>query len=555
MALLTLAGVYRPNLYRLLIDRVIMAGDYRALPWLALGLMAVAGLRGLFNFTRMNLGALFGQQTIFALRQALYHKLQHLSFRYYERARTGDLMSRLTADVEVFRQFLAFGFVILTDVIFMFVFSLAVMFWFSWQLTLVTLATMPLLLVAVVRFENQVNPAFRRVRESLADLTAAVQENISGQATVKAFARESNEVRRFAPQNESYLAANLATGRIWARYFPLIEFLSGAAVTLLLLYGGYLVIEERMTLGVLVAFFSLVWYLIWPIREVGWVVNMYTQSAAAGQRLLEVLHAPVDVDDRPGARPWSSPRGHVRLEGVSFSYDGRQSVLCDIDLDVPPGGVVGILGETGSGKSTLVNLIPRFYDVSGGRVLVDGADVRDLTLASLRARIGYVGQDPFLWSATVRENIAYGRRDALPAKIEAAARLAGAHEFICELPQGYDTVVGERGVGLSGGQKQRVALARALLIDPCILILDDATSAVDMETEQAIQAALREMRPRTTLVIAHRIASLRHAGEILVMAKGRIVERGTHAELLRLGGRYRAIYDLQHQDIESEVAS
>lgn len=556
MGLLTAVGLIRPKLMEYLIDRVIHGGHFGELPLLAVAVLAVAAVRGVFNFGRQYLGQVFGQHATYHLRNALYRKLQELHFRFYDNARTGDLMSRLTADVEAFRQFLSFGFVHLADVFFMVAFSLAVMLATSVRLTLVTLATMPLLLVVVLRFEHVVHPAFTAIRTALSALTAAVQENITGQRTVKSFAREAHELAKFDAKNREYVAANLVAARLWAQFFPLMELLSNLAVTLLLWYGGRMVLRQELTLGQLVAFFSLIWYLIWPLREVGYQINNLIQAVAAGERLVELLETPAAIRNRPGARPLPTCAGHVRFEQVTFAYDGENPVLVDIDIDAPPGKVIALLGATGSGKSSLTALIPRFYDVTRGRVTVDGHDVRDLNLQDLRRHVGVVFNETFLWSATIRENIAYGRREATMAEIEASARLARAYDFIMATPHQWDTVVGERGLGLSGGQKQRIAIARAILTDPRILILDDATAAVDMETEHEIQKALRAaMQGRTTFIIAHRLSSLKHADEILVLDQGRIVQRGTHAELLARGGTYREIYEIQFRDRDGEVLS
>lgn len=556
MGLLTAVGLIRPKLMEYLIDSVIQAGQYGRLPLLAATVLAVALVRGVCNFGRQYLGQVFGQHATYDLRNQLYHKLQYQHFGFYDNARTGDLMSRLTADVEAFRQFLSFGFVHLMDVLFMVAFSLVVMLSTSVKLTLVTLATMPLLVVVVLRFERMVHPAFTSIREALSAFTAAVQENITGQRTVKSFAREQHEIGKFDRRNQDYVGSNLKAAGLWARFFPLIELLSNLAVTLLLWYGGRMVVRGEITLGQLVAFFSLIWYLIWPMREIGYQINNLIQAVAAGERLVELLETPAEIKNAPDARPFSECAGHVRFEDVTFAYDGEHAVLEGIDIDAPPGKVIALIGSTGSGKSSITSLISRFYDVTRGRVTIDGHDVRYLHLQDLRRHVGVVFNETFLWSATIRENIAYGNRAATMAEIERAAGMAQAHDFVLATPKHWETVVGERGLGLSGGQKQRIAIARAILTDPRILILDDATAAVDMETEHEIQRALRDaMAGRTTFIIAHRLSSLKHADEILVLDRGRIVERGTHDELLDRGGLYREIYEIQFKDRAEEVVS
>jgi ATP-binding cassette, subfamily B, multidrug efflux pump len=564
MGLLTLVGLLRPWVLGQLIDRVIRGGLYKELPYWALAVIAIAAVRAVFNFGRQFLGQIAGQNATFDLRNAMYDKLQYLHFKFYDNARTGDLMSRVTADVEAYRQFLSFGFTNLMDIIYMTIFSLIVMLSMSVKLTVVTLATMPLILIVVLRFERVVHPAFTKIREALSNLTTATQENLNGMRTVKSFAREGFEVDKFNKRNQEYVKTNLDASGLWASFFPLIEMLSNLAVTLLLWYGGSMVLKEELTLGKLVAFFSLIWYWIWPMREVGYQINNLVQAIASGERLVELLELPREIADGPASKRMPEIAGHVSFENVSFRYDSPKPgtgevsdgyALQEVSLEAPPGSVIGLIGTTGSGKSSLVGLIPRFYDVTAGRVTVDGADVRNIDLRDLRSAIGMILQETFLWSATIKENIAYGRRDATMEEIIAAAKLAQAHDFIMETPKGYETVVGERGLGLSGGQKQRIAIARAILNNPRILILDDATASVDMETEHQIQVGLRQlMQGRTTLIIAHRLSSVKHADEILVLEGGRVIERGTHEQLLAMGGSYRAIYEIQFKDREGEVS-
>jgi ATP-binding cassette subfamily B protein len=563
MGLLTLVGLIRPWLLEQLIDRVIQQSRFEELPYWALAVIAVAAVRALFNFGRQYLGQICGQNATFDLRNALYDKMQYLHFKFYDNAKTGDLMSRFTSDVEAFRMFLSFGFIQLMDTFFMTLFSLIVMLSMSVKLTLFTLIAMPFILVVVLRFERVVHPAFTKIRESLSGLTAATQENLNGMRTVKSFAREAFEVDKFSQRNRDYVKTNLAASGLWSSFFPLIELLSNLAITALLWYGGRMVLRDELSLGKLVAFFSLIWYWIWPMREVGYQINNMVQAIASGERLVNLLEQHREIANAPGARTMTEIAGHVRFENVSFRYESPRPgsgewadtyALSDVSLDAAPGSVIALLGTTGSGKSSLVSLIPRFYDVTHGRVTVDGVDVREIDLKDLRTSIGMVLQETFLWSATIKENIAYGRRDATMDEIIAAAKLAQAHDFIMETPLGYSTVVGERGMGLSGGQKQRIAIARAILNNPRILILDDATASVDMETEHEIQLGLQAlMQGRTTFIIAHRLSSLKHADEILVMEEGRVRERGTHETLLEQGGIYRQIYDIQFMDREREV--
>jgi ATP-binding cassette subfamily B multidrug efflux pump len=542
-------GLVRPHILRLLVDRVMILGYYNELPHLALGVIGVAIVQGACRYGRRYLGHIFGANSVFDLRNALYYKLQSLSFGYYDTARTGDLMARLVGDVAVFRQFLSFGFANLLSSLLMIMLGFGMMSSLNWRLSLLALVTTPFLAVTAIRFRAVVHPAFTQLREALADMSTAVQENITGVRTVKSFAREPHQVELFSKRVDTVVDRHMATANVWRRFFPTMDLIGNMSMLVLVYFGGKEVISGRMTMGDLVASFSLIWYIVSPVQQLGYQINSFTQSVAAGERLLEILHTPEGIKDSPHATPIEHIEGHVQFENVSFSYEGSIPALQNIDLTVEPGMVVGLLGPTGAGKSTLVSLIPRFYDVNEGRVMIDGHNVAGVTLDSLRRQVGIVFQETFLFSTSLRENIGFGRRDASLAEIEEAARMANAHDFIMELPEGYDTLVGERGLGLSGGQKQRVAIARAILADPRILILDDATASVDMETEFEIQQALQTlMKGRTTFVIAHRISSVKDADLIVVLEQGRIVERGSHAELLDLGGVYRRIYDVQFSD-------
>jgi len=492
-----------------------------------------------------------GQRTIYDLRNRIYNHLQSLSFSFYDTAQTGELMSRATADVEQLRRFVTFGVMRLVGNFVTFVFVLFTLLAMDWKLTLLSLGTMPLLGWAVAAFNTRVRPRYRLIQEEMAKLTTTLQENISGVRVVRAYAQEEREIEKFRERNWSYLEENITTVRLWAFYFPLMTFITGFGTTLILWYGGRQVILGALTLGQMIAFNSLLGRLIRPVRMLGWLVNMYSQASAAAQRVFEILDTQPEVKDKPGAIELPPIQGNVHFDNVSFAYDGVNLVLHDINIEAKQGQRIAILGGTGSGKSTLINLLPRFYDVTKGAVKIDGIDVRDVTLESLRRQIGIVLQETFLFSATIRENIAYGRLNASNEEVIAAAKAARIHDFIISLPNGYDTVVGERGVGLSGGQKQRIAIARALLLDPRILILDDSLSAVDTETEYLIQQALEElMKNRTSFVIAQRLSTVKNADQIIILDNGRIVERGTHETLLAAGGIYKEIYDLQFRKQE-----
>ncbi|MBD2843680.1 ABC transporter ATP-binding protein [Paenibacillus sp. IB182496] len=550
----TIMTVSYPLILGFIVDELILGDRQDLIGVTVAGLVLVMVLKGLFQYLQQYLGELFGINSVYEMRNRLYQKLQFLPFRFYDNARTGDLMSRLAQDVEAFRFFLAMGCAQILNFVLLTVFGFGVMLYLNVPLALVTLAVMPLLAIVVYRFDRNVHPAFLEIRRSLARLTTKVQENVSGMNTVKALSKENYEIDRFVDLNNNYRDNHIHTAVIWGRFFPVMELIGNICVVLLLAYGGWLVVDGRMEPGELLAFFSLIWFIVMPLMQIGFVLNTYSQSKAAGERLLEILDEREEI--RNIERPLRPERiqGHVTFEGVSHRYPGESEwALQDVNLDAPPGTVIGIMGATGAGKTSITQLMARFYEPQQGTVRVDGHPVREYDLQRLRSSIGFVLQEPFLFSATIRDNIAYGNPEATMEDIVDAARRADAHGFIQELPDGYDTVLGERGGGLSGGQKQRLSIARALCVNPSILILDDATSAVDMDTELRIQAAMREvMRGRTTFIIAHRISSVKHADEILVLEEGKIAERGTHEQLIRhVDGAYRRIYDIQFQDREA----
>ncbi|RTR32378.1 ABC transporter ATP-binding protein [Robertmurraya yapensis] len=552
MLLITGITVVYPIILQITIDEVVLGGKYEWIPYLALGFIGIMIIKGAGTYIHQYTGELFGITSVYKLRNALYGKLQYLPFRYYDNAKTGDLMSRLTSDVEGFRFFLSFGFSELLRLIVLIATTFGVMFYYSPSLTFVTLATLPFLAIVVYKFEKSVHPAFRGIRKSFGKLNTNVQENISGINTVKSLSREDFVIDKFNSSNGDYKDKYLFTSSIWAKYFPLMEFLGNISVVLLFSYGGYLVINDSLQPGELVAFYSLVGYIIWPIANLGFVINLFSQSKASGERLLEILEEDNEITDMDDAIQANKLKGDVEFQNVTLRYgEDDQEALYDISFKASPGKVIGLIGSTGSGKTSLTQLMTRFYEPIRGDVLIDGVSVKNYSLHSLRSNIGFVLQESFLFSSSIKANISYGRPDATMEEIIDAAKRAQAHEFIMELPDGYDTMLGERGMGLSGGQKQRIAIARSICVDPSILILDDATSAVDMETEFQIQKALKEvMKGRTTFIIAHRISSLKHADEILVLENGKIVERGTHEFLLSNDGPYQRIYNIQYQDQE-----
>ncbi|WP_044337553.1 ABC transporter ATP-binding protein [Rossellomorea aquimaris] len=542
--------VVYPMILQITIDDVILQGNYQWIPYLAFGFIGIMIVKGVATFIQQYNGDLFGITSVYRLRNELYEKLQFLPFSYYDNAKTGDLMSRLTADVEAFRFFLSFGFSELLRFFLLVTVSFGVMFYYSPQLTFVTLVSLPFLAIAVYKFDKAVHPAFRGIRKSFGKLNTNVQENISGINTVKSLSREDHQINKFNRSNGDYKDKYLFTSDIWAKYFPLMEFLGNVSVVTLLAYGGYLVMNGNLQPGELVAFYSLVWYIIWPIMNLGFTINLFSQSKASGERLLEILEVDEEIKDHQDVLHVDRMKGEVEFKHVSLNYTVHdEAALEDISFRAEPGKVIGLIGGTGSGKTSITQLITRFYEPEEGEILIDGRDLKDYSLKSLRKNIGFVLQESFLFSSTIKANISYGRPEATMDEIMEAAKRAQAHDFISELPDGYDTRLGERGLGLSGGQKQRIAIARAICTDPSILILDDATSAVDMETEFRIQKALKEvMSDRTTFIIAHRISSLKHADEILVLENGKVVERGVHEFLLKNNGPYQRIYDIQYKD-------
>ncbi len=553
LACLTATNMVVPYLTAALFNGVLGAHRWGELRWIVPAIPSLALVGGTFNFLQGYLSGLFGQKATFTLRQALYARLQYHGFEYYDREHTGNLMQRLTGDVEAWRMYLSQGLISGFNFVFNVAFGLVVMFTLDARLTLLTLVFMPFLIVAVLRFDDRVRPVYTRIRQAASRLQTVVQENIMAVRVVRTFAREPFEMAKFQEANLEFGRRNVDAGGYQATYIPLMQLLGNLSAVILIWYGGLQVMHGHASLGALVAFFGLLGYLTGPTQQLGFLVNLFAQSAAAEVRLLEILETPDAVRDRPGAAVLdpSQARGHVRIENVTVRYPGQggRPALSGVSLEAKPGQVVALVGPTGAGKSTVVNLIPRFYECQQGRVLVDGRDVREWTLQSLRRQIGVVPGETFLFSASIFENVSYGRRDATLEDVRRAARMAQADDFIMELPEGYETTVGERGLGLSGGQRQRVAIARALLYDPRILIFDDATSSVDLETEFEIQSALEAaMAGRTTFIIAHRLSSVRRADEIIVLDGGAVVERGRHEDLLRRGGLYREIFDVQFRD-------
>lgn len=539
-----------PRLLQEVIDAGLREGVVNTLIVLAGLVVAFTAVRGLAQFGRAFAAELLSQRVVFTMRNQLYRHVQSLSFGYHDRARTGELMSRTTSDVESVRRFASMGVFQLAQIVLMIMGVAVVLILTDWQLALLALLIVPLLAGMAVVFARQIRPMFQAVQESWAELNAVVQENLAGARVVRAFAQERAQQTSFEPVNRAVTDRNIAVMRLFAIRAPLFNAALGLGQVVVLWYGGWKVIEGQATLGTLVAFNAYLLLLMMPVRMLGMSINSFARAVASGTRIFEVLDEHSEVQEAPDAIDLDKVRGELRFEEVSFEFEG-QRVLDELSFRVRPGEALGIVGGTGSGKSTVINLLPRFYDPTHGRVSVDDVDVREARLASLRAQIGIVHQEPFVFATSIRENIAYGRPGATDEQVEAAARAAQIHDFIVDLPNGYLTQVGERGVTLSGGQKQRIAIGRALLLDPRILVLDESTSNVDTWTERAIQEALTEaQRGRTTLIISQRIRSVRTAAEIIVLEQGRIAQRGTHEELIEAAGLYREMWLTQETEAE-----
>jgi ABC-type multidrug transport system fused ATPase/permease subunit len=535
------------------IDGALLTHDTQKL-WLYVGIIAALGLVSALLMGGRRL--ISGKQALdveMDLRQGLYSHFVRLSFGFYDRNQTGQLMSRATVDLQGVRFFLGYGLIFFFQNALTVVSVTIVLFFFQWQLAFVVLAVTPFLIVLAYRYSHVAHPTLRGVQQKLADVATVSEENIVGVHVVKAFAQEPAEEAKFAARNEALFAQTIRANRQRATYVPLLSFLPLLAQAAVLLIGARMVARGSLEIGIFVSFNLYLASLVMPLRSLGMWVGQAQRATASGERIFQILDEPEDVADRPHPTDLPPGDGAIRFEDVWFSYLPDRPVLEHLDLDLDAGTTVALIGHTGSGKTTLSSLVPRFYDVDSGRVLVDGFDVRDVRLASLRREIGVIPQDPFLFSTTVRDNIAFGLPDLTDEEIERVARLAQAHEFVERLPQGYDTVIGERGITLSGGQRQRIAIARALAVDPRILILDDATASVDATTEARIRAGLREvMSGRTTLIIAHRLSTIALADEIVVLDKGRVCARGTDAELLETSSVYREIHE--HGLLEREFA-
>ncbi|HEX5139577.1 MAG TPA: ABC transporter ATP-binding protein [Dehalococcoidia bacterium] len=529
-------------------------GKTSTLATVAAAMLGVAILRGFFTYWMQFLGEWLSQHVAFDLRNRIYEKLQRQSYAYHDKQQTGQLMSRATQDVEATRMFIQLGALRLLDITLRITVAATLMFTANWKLTLIAWALMPIVAIQSIRVQLLSRKMWTGVQEQLGRVTTVLQENLTGVRVVKAFSREPHENQKLVREADELWVWNIRQNRIQAQNNPFYQAMAMLSQVFVLCAGALMITNGDLTAGQLTAFLAYLTLMIMPMRMLGFIVQMFARAGASGERIFEILDAESAVIEKPDARTLSDIHGHVTFDHVSFSYDAVSAVLRDVTFEAEAGKVIALLGPTGSGKTTIVNLLPRFYDVTSGAIRIDDIDIRDTTLASLRANIGIIQQDVFMFSATIRDNISYGAVDASYEQIIEAAKIARIHDFIMSLPDGYDTWVGERGVTLSGGQKQRISIARTLLLDPRILILDDSTSSVDTQTEYLIQQALSEvMRNRTTLVIAQRLRTVKNADEILVMKDGVIAERGTHEGLIEQDGLYREIYDLELRDQEEAL--
>lgn len=539
-----------PQISGMIVDEVIEGQHYEKLGILLLIMIGVTLVRSLLRFTFLMCFESSSQGLVYDMREEAYRKLMKEDFNFFNKNRTGDLMSRQTGDMDAVRHMVSHVIYFSFENILVFLMALVMIFSVNVKMALCMLIVLPFTLAVTLSQRRHIKPAFDRVRDCFSSLNAFAQETIAGNRVVKAFAKEDYELEKFDRENDGYRDAQLNAASIWMKYIPMFEILSQCLTIILMIMGGFMVIDGEMTIGNMVTVNGYLWMLNSPLRQAGWIINDLQRFLTAIEKIYKVYTTEPDIKQPEHVVEKKKLKGSVTFDHVNY-YTNDDTVLKDISFHVEPGQTIGIIGATGSGKSSLINLICRFYDVNQGRVLVDDIDVRNLNLQTLRGNIGIAMQDVFLFSDTIEGNIAYGNPDCTFEQVQAAAKIANADEFIREMPEGYDTIIGERGVGLSGGQKQRISLARAILKDPSIIILDDTTSAIDMETESMIQNELKKISDeRTVFIIAHRISSIIHADQILVLDNGRIVERGTHEQLLAKKGYYSTVFHHQYGEFD-----
>ena len=546
----SLLVLINPQISGMIVDEVIEGQHYEKLGILLLIMIGVTLVRSLLRFTFLMCFESSSQGLVYDMREEAYRKLMKEDFNFFNKNRTGDLMSRQTGDMDAVRHMVSHVIYFSFENILVFLMALVMIFSVNVKMALCMLIVLPFTLAVTLSQRRHIKPAFDRVRDCFSSLNAFAQETIAGNRVVKAFAKEDYELEKFDRENDGYRDAQLNAALIWMKYIPMFEILSQCLTIILMIMGGFMVIDGEMTIGNMVTVNGYLWMLNSPLRQAGWIINDLQRFLTAIEKIYKVYTTEPDIKQPEHVVEKRKLKGSVTFDHVNY-YTNDDTVLKDISFHVEPGQTIGIIGATGSGKSSLINLICRFYDVNQGRVLVDDIDVRNLNLQTLRGNIGIAMQDVFLFSDTIEGNIAYGNPDCTFEQVQAAAKIANADEFIREMPEGYDTIIGERGVGLSGGQKQRISLARAILKDPSIIILDDTTSAIDMETETMIQNELKKISDeRTVFIIAHRISSIIHADQILVLDNGRLVERGTHEQLLAKKGYYSTVFHHQYGEFD-----
>ncbi len=546
----SLLVLINPQISGMIVDEVIEGQHYEKLGILLLIMIGVTLVRSLLRFTFLMCFESSSQGLVYDMREEAYRKLMKEDFNFFNKNRTGDLMSRQTGDMDAVRHMVSHVIYFSFENILVFLMALVMIFSVNVKMALCMLIVLPFTLAVTLSQRRHIKPAFDRVRDCFSSLNAFAQETIAGNRVVKAFAKEDYELEKFDRENDGYRDAQLNAASIWMKYIPMFEILSQCLTIILMIMGGFMVIDGEMTIGNMVTVNGYLWMLNSPLRQAGWIINDLQRFLTAIEKIYKVYTTEPDIKQPEHVVEKRKLKGSVTFDHVNY-YTNDDTVLKDISFHVEPGQTIGIIGATGSGKSSLINLICRFYDVNQGRVLVDDIDVRNLNLQTLRGNIGIAMQDVFLFSDTIEGNIAYGNPDCTFEQVQAAAKIANADEFIREMPEGYDTIIGERGVGLSGGQKQRISLARAILKDPSIIILDDTTSAIDMETESMIQNELKKISDeRTVFIIAHRISSIIHADQILVLDNGRLVERGTHEQLLAKKGYYSTVFHHQYGEFD-----